>query len=197
PSSQVDWSAGAVELLTEAREWPETGRPRRAGVSSFGVSGTNAHVILEHAPEEQPAEESAEEAPAPGALPFLLSAKTDQALRDQARRLRDHLDTEAASADLGLSLAVSRTQFAHRAALVAADPDGLRAGLEALAAGGAAPELVRGMVSPGRTAFLFTGQGAQRVGMGSELYAAYPVFAAAFDEVCAALDRHLERPLRE
>ncbi|WP_396276667.1 type I polyketide synthase [Kitasatospora xanthocidica] len=198
PSSQVDWSAGAVELLTEAREWPETGRPRRAGVSSFGVSGTNAHVILEQAPEEQPADEvPAEAAPTPGALPFLLSAKTDQALRDQARRLRDHLDTEAASADLGLSLAVSRTQFAHRAALVAADPDGLRAGLEALAAGEAAPELVRGTASPGRTAFLFTGQGAQRVGMGSELYAAYPVFAAAFDEVCAELDRHLERPLRE
>ncbi|MFF2120290.1 SDR family NAD(P)-dependent oxidoreductase [Kitasatospora sp. NPDC058184] len=189
PSSQVDWSAGAVELLTEAREWPETGRPRRAGVSSFGVSGTNAHVILEQAPEEQPADEvPAEEAPAPGALPFLLSAKTDQALRDQARRLRDHLDTEAASADLGLSLAVSRTQFAHRAAVVAADGAELAAALEAFAAGEEPARLVSGTADvTGKTVFVFPGQGSQWVGMAVELLDSEPVFAARITECADAL----------
>ncbi|MFF0572506.1 type I polyketide synthase [Streptosporangium saharense] len=193
PTPEVDWTTGAVELLTEARKWPETGRPRRAGVSSFGVSGTNAHVILEQAPETpepQPSEQT-------GPIPFLLSGKSEQALRAQAGRLREHLDNDADLSVLGRELALSRSRFAHRAAVVAEDAEGLRAGLAALATGGHAPEVVRGTAGTGRTAFLFTGQGAQRVGMGAELHETFPVFAAAFDEVCAELDRHLERPLRD
>ncbi|MEV4096142.1 type I polyketide synthase [Streptosporangium saharense] len=193
PTAEVDWTAGAVELLTEARSWPETGRPRRAGVSSFGVSGTNAHVILEQAPETpepQPSEQT-------GPIPFLLSGRTEQALRAQAGRLREHLDGDTDLSVLGRELALSRSRFTHRAAVVAEDAEGLRAGLGALAAGGSAPEVVRGTAGTGRTAFLFTGQGAQRVGMGAEFHGTFPVFAAAFDEVCAELDKHLERPLRD
>ncbi|MEV0696200.1 beta-ketoacyl synthase N-terminal-like domain-containing protein, partial [Streptomyces sp. NPDC050388] len=117
PSTHVDWSAGAVELLTEARDWPETGeRPRRAAVSSFGISGTNAHVILEQAPAEEPAEPDQAPAPAPapmGAVPWVLSAKTEQALAAQAERLLAHLraDAGASVADIGYSLALTRARF--------------------------------------------------------------------------------------
>jgi acyl transferase domain-containing protein len=116
PSSKVDWSAGAVELLTEQREWPDNGHPRRAGVSSFGVSGTNAHVILEQAPpadpasEQQPADGPALVVARHGLYPWILSGKSPEALRDQAGRLREfvaaHPDTDAA--DLGWSLVTSR-----------------------------------------------------------------------------------------
>ncbi|MEU9043714.1 type I polyketide synthase, partial [Kitasatospora sp. NPDC048343] len=196
PTPHVDWSAGTVRLLTEERPWPETGRPRRAAVSSFGVSGTNAHAILEQAPVATAAAARPDGRPRP--VPLVLSGHDDAALRAQAERLRAHLaaDPTLDLADVGLSLAVGRAALKQRAALVGDDRAQLLAGLEALAAGGSAG--VRGVAGTGgRAAFLFAGQGSQRVGMGFELYASYPVFAAAFDAVCAELDPLLDRPLRE
>ncbi|MFD8965474.1 type I polyketide synthase [Streptomyces sp. NPDC059568] len=197
PSPFVDWDSGAVELLTEQAEWPEADRPRRAAVSSFGISGTNAHVVLEYEPvDEQPAPEP----PVPVApAPWLITAHDETALRAQAVRLREHIATTGARpADIGLSLATTRTALDQRAVILGTTGDTFLAGLDALAQGADVPQLVTGSASgAGRTAFLFTGQGAQRAGMGKELHASSPVFAAALDEVCAALDRHLERPLRD
>ncbi|WP_405921987.1 SDR family NAD(P)-dependent oxidoreductase [Streptomyces sp. NBC_00122] len=197
PSDQVDWAAGSVELLTEAREWQTTDRPRRAAVSSFGISGTNAHVIVEEAPEG--AEAQAERAGLP-ALPWVLSAKTPQALAAQAERLLEQVTDrpESDATDIGLSLVSSRTAFAHRAVVVGTERSELLHGLTALAQGRNAPAVVRDLARrSGKTAFLFTGQGAQRLGMGRELYASFPVFAEAFDAVCAEVDPHLGRSLRE
>ncbi|MEU1800712.1 type I polyketide synthase [Streptomyces sp. NPDC019937] len=198
PSPTVDWSAGDVSLLTEARPWEDTGRPRRAGISAFGVSGTNAHTILEQAPEPEATENDAPAAVTPAVLPWLLSAKTETALRENARRLAAHLDRAPAlgAADIGYSLATGRAALDHRAAIVSTDRDALRHALDALARGESAPGLAEGPVAGGQVAFLFTGQGSQRLGMGRELYGAYPVFAEALDAVCAELDRHLERPLK-
>ncbi|WP_418952511.1 SDR family NAD(P)-dependent oxidoreductase [Streptomyces albireticuli] len=167
PSPHIDWTEGAVELLTEARDWPEAGRPRRAGVSSFGFSGTNAHVIIEQAP-AAPAAATTGDAVLP-AVPWLLSGRTPEALDAQTDRVR----TAGAGldpVDVGFTLATARTHFEHRAVLV----DG---GAQALT----------GRVLGGGVAALFTGQGAQRPGMGRELYAAFPVFAEAFDAACEAL----------
>ncbi|MEV5960063.1 type I polyketide synthase, partial [Streptomyces sp. NPDC051987] len=192
PTPKVDWSEGAVELLTEARSWPrEEGRARRAGVSSFGVSGTNAHVVIEEAPAEEPAEEPAEvHVDFTGPVPLVVSARSAQALKAQADRLAEHLETAGADLpDVAYSLATTRAALEHRAVVVAADH------AEAVTALRAVPGDVP-PVSSGRLAVLFTGQGAQRVGMGRELYATYPVFAEAFDEVVAELDRHLPRSLR-
>ncbi|HEX6352593.1 MAG TPA: type I polyketide synthase [Actinophytocola sp.] len=191
PSPHVDWSAGAVELLTEPRDWAPDGRPRRAGVSSFGISGTNAHVILEEAP-EQTAGEIAEEVR--HALPFVLSGRTGAALRDQAANLRSFVEDEAPLGDLARALATTRAALEHRAVVVAGNAGELRRGLDAVVAGG--PGAVTGVTREGRLAFLFSGQGAQRVGMGRELAAMFPVFEQAFAEVCAELDKHLDRPLR-
>ncbi|MER7751903.1 type I polyketide synthase, partial [Kitasatospora sp. NPDC097643] len=201
PSPNVDWASGAVELLTEARPWPESGRPRRAGVSSFGVSGTNAHTLLEQAPapEPEPAPEPAAGDAAPTAVLWPLSARSAEALRGQAARLSALLAERPAldPADLGHSLATTRAAFEHRALITGADPSARQAALTALAEGAEAPGLVRGTAALGRTAFLFTGQGSQRAGMGAELHASQPVFAHAFDAVCAELDPLLDRPLRE
>ncbi len=172
PSSRIDWDSGAVRLLTEAQPWPAGEQPRRAGVSSFGISGTNAHVIIE----EAPAPEAADEAPevvAPPVVPWVLSARTEDALLAQIDRIR--AGVVGSAHDVGYSLATTRTTFDHRAVLV----------------DGAA--VATGAVADGKLAFLFTGQGAQRVAMGQELYAAYPTFAAAFDEVCS----HFEPSVRE
>ncbi|WP_030325687.1 AMP-binding protein, partial [Streptomyces sp. NRRL B-3229] len=168
PTPHVDWSAGGVELLAEARAWPrEEGHVRRAGVSSFGVSGTNAHVVIEEAPAEETASEEAEFA---GPLPFVVSARSTAALKAQAQRLADHLERGGAPApaDVAYSLLTTRAALDHRASVVAEDLSEAVAGLRAVS--GDVP-----VVGGGRLAVLFTGQGAQRVGMGRELYAAYPV----------------------
>ncbi|MFE0462726.1 SDR family NAD(P)-dependent oxidoreductase, partial [Kitasatospora sp. NPDC058965] len=195
PSPKVDWTAGNIELLTEARPWPELDRPRRAAVSSFGISGTNAHVIIEQPPAEQSAEADAapQGATPQGATPLVLSAKTPEALRAQAEQLHRLLDRQPDLdlADLGFSLAVTRSAHEHRAALVAEHRAEVLTGLAALAEGGSGAELAVGTATAGGTAFLFTGQGSQRVGMGRELAAAFPVFAAAWAEVAAAIGMEL------
>ncbi|MFJ1647039.1 type I polyketide synthase [Streptomyces sp. NPDC088258] len=198
PSEQIDWSAGEVRLLTEEREWPAAGRPRRAGISSFGISGTNAHTIIEEPPRTDPAPERDgpdQGQPPAGAAPPLvmwpLSAKTRAALPAQADRLRAFVEERPgpAPADLAVSLGTGKAAFGHRAAVIGADREQLIDALEALAAGESPPGVVTGRARPGaRTAFLFTGQGAQRLGMGAELRAHHPVFADTFDEVAARLD---------
>jgi acyl transferase domain-containing protein/thioesterase domain-containing protein len=188
PTPKVDWTTGRVELLTEALHW-DTDRPRRAGVSAFGISGTNAHVILEEC-----AEADAESLPETGPVPWLLSARTPEALRALAARLLAHPKPHSAP-EIGHALAATRTSFRHRAAVIG-DRTELLAGLESLAAGQLPANAVRGTATrPGRTAFLFTGQGSQHPGMGTALE--FPVFTDAFTEVCAELDRHLDRPLRD
>ncbi|MFI1098343.1 type I polyketide synthase [Streptomyces sp. NPDC020917] len=213
PSPHVDWKTGAVSLLTEAVDWPETGRPRRAAVSSFGISGTNAHVILEAPPAGGPAATAEGDEPADGTvavaaagtagdgspLPYLLSGRTEPALRAQARRLHRHLAARPGTEPEALAhaLATTRTHFDHRAAVVATDHADLLNRLGFLAEDQPAGNVVQGEVSHGRLAFLFSGQGSQRLGMGQGLYASSPVFAAALDAVCGELDRHLPHPLRE
>ncbi|MER5853572.1 type I polyketide synthase [Streptomyces sp. NPDC002012] len=195
PSSQVDWSAGAVELLTESVSWPETDEPWRAGVSSFGISGTNAHTIIEQAP---PAPATAV-AIAPPVLPWVLAGRSERALVAQAGLLRSHLlrRPELGALDVAFSLATGRAAFTHRAVVSGADRDVLLRGVTALSEGGTDLQVTVDEEVSGQLAVLFSGQGAQRSGMGRELYGAYPVFADAFDAVCAELDRHLDRPIRE
>ncbi|WP_329491263.1 SDR family NAD(P)-dependent oxidoreductase [Kitasatospora sp. NBC_01246] len=193
PSTEVDWQAGAVELLTEARDWPETGRPRRGGVSAFGVSGTNAHLILEQAPVEAEAEAVAVEAAPAGAAPLVLSAKSAGSLAGQADRLAPFVETsEAGTAEIAAALLAQRALLSERAVVLAGSPEEALAGLSALARGEHSPVLVTGTVSDtDRTVLVFPGQGSQRVGMGRELAERYPVFAEAFDAACAALDAQL------
>ncbi|MGW7492666.1 type I polyketide synthase, partial [Streptomyces sp. NPDC054786] len=194
PTTHVDWTAGNVRLLTEARAWPESEQPRRAAVSAFGVSGTNAHMIIEEAPRE---DAGADVAPPPRPmrtpLPWPLSARSADSLPAQAERLAAHLDLSPGlgALDVGYSLATTRAGLEHRAVIQAedsADTDGYRGGLAALAEGRQAPGIVRGTVSEGLSAFVFTGQGAQRLGMGRELYEVFPVFADAFDVVLGELE---------
>ncbi|MFJ8914167.1 type I polyketide synthase [Amycolatopsis sp. NPDC102389] len=182
PSSHVDWSAGKVSLLTEARPWPEVDRPRRAGVSSFGVSGTNAHVILEQVPAEEP-----EPSTVDSVVPWAFSAKSETALRETARQLVPVLD--AGLADVGLSLATTRSAWEYRAAVVAPD----RERLTALADGQDVPGLVQGVAGdPGKVVFVFPGQGSQWAGMGLELYQSSPSFAARLDECAEALSSFVD-----
>ncbi|NKI44246.1 type I polyketide synthase [Streptomyces physcomitrii] len=188
PTPHVDWSTGGVRLLTEQREWPALGRPRRAGVSAFGVSGTNAHVILEEAPEGPAADEN-HDRPLPPAHTWLLSAATPEALRRRADQLRAHAVRHPGHTPADLAHSLARApRFPHRAAATGTTREDLLTALDDLA--------VREGRSEPTTAFLFTGQGAQRAGMGRELYEAFPVFAEAFDVVCAELDRHVGRSLK-
>ncbi|MFJ6836916.1 type I polyketide synthase [Streptomyces sp. NPDC091209] len=197
PTPHVDWTAGDISLLTEAVAWPETGRPRRVGISSFGIGGTNAHTIVEQAPEPvAPAVGETRTGPA-HTLPFLLSARTDDALRAQAARLLASVEATEGASPLALahSLATGRAHLDRRAAIVAGSRTELTEALARLTAGQPAPGTVIGSTNDGRTAFLFTGQGSQRLGMGRELYATYPVFAEALDAVASRMD--LELPLKE
>jgi acyl transferase domain-containing protein/acyl carrier protein len=229
PSSHVDWSAGGVALLSEARPWPQGERQRRAGISSFGISGTNVHLILEEAPrldgeraigyesstddgsaiEHEVGKErsvsgaqgqahSSEVAGSP-IVAWTLSGKGREALRAQAARLLELVesDEQLDPGDIGSSLA-RRIAFEDRAVVLGSDRSELLDGLAALVSGSAAPNVIEG---PDETArgivFMFTGQGAQRAGMGQELYEAIPAFREALDRVCTELDEHLREPLLE
>ena len=213
PSPHVDWQAGNVRLLTEAVAWPSGERTRRAGVSAFGISGTNVHVILEEPPaldlvpgraDVGPEPSGPAAVPAvplvPGPVAWLVSARTDPALRAQAARLADWVSARPGldPADVAWSLAATRSTFEHRAVVVGTGLEELAAGLGAVAAGESAAGVVTGAVpasGAGRIGFLFSGQGSQRAGMGAELHAASPVFAAAFDEACVLLEAELGVPV--
>jgi polyketide synthase 7 len=206
PTHQVDWSAGEVRLLTERMPWPATDRPRRAGVSAFGISGTNAHVIVEEAPADAVPEDTEPAPPATArtldgsaVTPWLLSARTGRALRAQAAKLRAHIAErpELGAADVALSLATTRTAHNHRAVVLASDREGFLDGLTALAEGTPAAHVVDGTSAPGKTVFVFPGQGSQWVGMGRELLESSPVFAQRMVECQEALAPHVDWNLLE
>ncbi|RDI31655.1 type I polyketide synthase [Lentzea flaviverrucosa] len=183
PSGHVDWSAGTISLLSERRPWPEVDRPRRAGVSSFGISGTNAHVILEQAPEEPLPPRDVQ---APAVVPYVLSGASPAAVRARAAALLSSVDeVPNEPVDIALSLAITRAAMDHRAVVVGAGPEELAAGLRAVADGDAGA--ITGFATTGKLAVLFSGQGSQQIGMGRELHGAFPVFATAFDEACEYL----------
>ncbi|MEV6012228.1 SDR family NAD(P)-dependent oxidoreductase [Streptomyces sp. NPDC051976] len=214
PTPRADWDAGRIRLLSREQAWPRGARVRRAAVSSFGISGTNAHLVVEEPaaadlPTQAPADTdpftarpvTADRTPQPAFAEGLftawpITARTPESLREQARRLAGAVGG-ARTADVARTLA-GRTVFAHRAVVLGGTGDDLAAGLRALADGGTTPGTVTGAARTStRTALLFTGQGGQRLGMGRELHAAFPEFAQAYDEVCAAFDPWLDRPLRE
>ncbi|WP_447008062.1 SDR family NAD(P)-dependent oxidoreductase [Saccharothrix isguenensis] len=191
PSSHVDWSSGAVSLLTDTVAWPETGRPRRAGVSSFGVSGTNAHVILEQAPDEPSAPPASSASPV---VPWVLSARSESALREQAARLRDFLERrpDAGPADVGAALVATRAVHDHRAVVVGSTREGLLDGLDGLTTAS-----VPGSAGQPRVVWVFPGQGSQWTGMARELLETSPAFAERFAECEQALGQWVSWSLRD
>ncbi|MEU1133258.1 SDR family NAD(P)-dependent oxidoreductase, partial [Streptomyces sp. NPDC005900] len=205
PSRHVDWRSGAVELLTEQRPWPETGRPRRAGVSAFGASGTNAHVIIEQAPAEETAARGGAAGAAPGTrvpavVPVVVSGGSEAALRRQADRLREWLQArpELSPADVGFSTVTTRAALDHRGVVVAAGRAELLDGLGALAAGDAAPAVVEGTLAPeSGVVWVFPGQGSQWAGMAGGLRESSPVFAARMDACEQALSGLVDWSLRD
>ncbi|MDQ0936684.1 acyl transferase domain-containing protein/NADPH:quinone reductase-like Zn-dependent oxidoreductase [Streptomyces turgidiscabies] len=210
PTAEVDWTGAEVHPLAEARPWPDLNRPRRAGVSSFGISGTNVHTILEQAPAPTAPADGAEAgtlADAASTTPdeptaWLVSSRTAAGLTEQAAQLAAHLERHPGiePAAVAWSLATTRSTFEHRAAITGTGRDELLAGLTALAEGGPAAGLVTASAQPagrGKTAFVFPGQGGQWLGMGRELAAASPVFAARLAECAAALDPYVDWSLDE
>ncbi|WP_189061093.1 type I polyketide synthase [Longimycelium tulufanense] len=201
PSPHVDWSSGAVELLTEARPWPETRRPRRAAVSSFGISGTNAHVILEQAPTASDiiAPSGSPDVPMPNStVPWVISASNEAALRSLAARLRERLnaDPQLDLADVAYSLVTTRAELEYRAVVVGSDRDGLHMGLAAVAEGRDVPTVVEGVAgNPGKTVFVFPGQGAQWMGMAAELWESSSLFQERLRECADAVAPYVDWPL--
>src|SRR5215469_6601937 len=210
PSSHVDWDAGQVQLVTAALPWPQTGQPRRAAVSAFGVSGTNAHVILE----QPPAPHGGDSVPASagdagtrvlaagaGGYAWLVSGRSAAGLAAQAGRLAGFVAGLPGldPGDVGWSLATTRSVFEHRAVVLGSGREELAAGLAAVASGKPAAGVTAGAAGAGagRVGFVFAGQGAQRAGMGRDLYAASPVFAAELDRVCQLLEDRMGLPVRE
>ncbi|MFI7319560.1 SDR family NAD(P)-dependent oxidoreductase [Streptomyces venezuelae] len=201
-SPHVDWDAGAVEVVTEPTQWPDTGHPRRAGVSAFGISGTNAHLILEEAPRDEGATREAVAATPGTVVPWVVSGRTPEALREQARRLGEFVagDTQALPGEVGWSLATTRSVFEHRAVVIGRDRDALTDGLEALASGAVSADVVSGVASgdvgPGPV-LVFPGQGSQWAGMGAQLLEESPVFAARIAECEEALSAYVDWSLTE
>ncbi|MCP9955766.1 type I polyketide synthase [Actinomadura madurae] len=198
PSSHVDWSSGAVELLTEEREWLETGRPRRAGVSSFGISGTNAHVIVE-APPAEAAPGTGTDADPKAAVPWVLSAKTPDALHEQAALLASHVEArpDAKVAEISRSLLEGRALFDHRAVVVGADRESMLTGLASLTGDGFSMNAVIGDASATEPVFVFPGQGAQWPGMAVDLIDQSPVFAECLADCERALAPHVDWSLTD
>jgi acyl transferase domain-containing protein/NADP-dependent 3-hydroxy acid dehydrogenase YdfG/acyl carrier protein len=199
PNPHVDWKALPVVVASRNLAWEKRGRPRRAGVSSFGFGGTNAHVVLEEAPDAAPADLSA--SPAVSSEILVLSAKSPGALDAQVQALDAHVTAhpDLSLPDLAFSLATSRSSFEHRAALVTTSRDDVMSALGERHDEKATRRVVRGLAGEGggKTAFLFTGQGSQRLGMGRGLYAAWPVFRLTLDRCADVLARELDRPLLE
>ncbi|MBB4787444.1 acyl transferase domain-containing protein/acyl carrier protein [Streptomyces rapamycinicus] len=185
PTPEVDWSAGAVELLAEARDWPATGRPRRAGVSSFGASGTNAHVVLEQAPEAEcndAAEDTTEQSAPSGPVPWVLSAQNETALKDLARQLVT--ETEGTVHQIAHSLITQRsTTLPHRAVLVGSTREEFATALE---------QITRHTPDGGKTVLVFPGQGSQWVGMGQRLWETSPLYRDTIHEIDTALSEYID-----
>jgi mycoketide-CoA synthase len=208
PSPHVDWDSGLVELLSDARPWPENGRPRRAAVSSFGISGTNAHAILEQGPDAEPsqapitppaAEDPHAAPPRPLVTPLPVSGR-GTALGLQAGRLRAWLEErpDVQVGDVGFSLATGRTHLASRAVVLARDRGEALAGLTALERGEQSPGVIQGAAGRGgRICFAFPGQGCQWTGMGVELLDTQPAFAERLRECAAALEPFVEWSLED
>jgi acyl transferase domain-containing protein len=201
PGPGIDLQGEGLRVNTTPTPWPEGDGPRRAGVSSFGMGGTNAHVIVEQSPvDSSSGPESAVTDRHNESTAWVLSGRSEPALANQAARLLAHVVDEQSLpiGDVGWSLATTRSVFEHRAVLVGADRETLMSGLAALASGEPGADVVVGSARRvGKTAFVFPGQGAQRLGMGIELYGRFHVFAAAFDAAAEALDVHLRLPLRD
>ncbi|TGA83142.1 acyltransferase domain-containing protein, partial [Streptomyces palmae] len=198
PTPHVDWTTGNITLLTHNTPWPHTNHPRRAAISSFGISGTNAHLILEQAESQGPA---AEEPPAPSddrTVPWVLSARSDSALRARASELaaRVAADTSVSTADIGWSLAAAEPGFEHRAVVVGTAREELLAALGSLADGPLPPPVAGGAAAQGPV-LVFPGQGSQWAGMGGELLESFPVFAARIAECEQALAPYVDWSLTE
>lgn len=204
PNPAIPFTELGLRVVDDLQEWPVVaGRPRRAGVSSFGFGGTNAHVIVEEAGSVGADTVSGRAdvgGSGGGVVAWVISGKTASALAAQAGRLGRYVRARPALdvVDVGYSLVSTRSVFDHRAVVVGQTRDELLAGLAGVVAGRPEAGVVCGVGKPaGKTAFVFAGQGSQWLGMGSELYAAYPVFAEALDAVVDELDRHLRYPLRD
>ncbi|MGY1528719.1 acyltransferase domain-containing protein, partial [Streptomyces sp. MN3] len=203
PSSRIDWEAGAVSLLTEDVQWPALDRPRRVGISSFGISGTNAHAVLEEAPPVEADEENEEQddATPAGVVPWVISARTAEALRAQARQLREYVDQrpDLDTAEVAHALATTRSAFEHRAVALGGSTGELLKALDALAHGEPSPHVVQGVApdETGKTVFVFPGQGTQWPGMGAELLDSVPVFAESMARCEEALAPYVDWSLTE